>query len=33
MKEAKLWHGVVFMLIAIWAITQFDMLTLGEVIK
>jgi len=33
MKQGKLWHGVVYVLLAIWATTQFDLLTLGEVIK
>ena len=33
MKQGKLWHGVVFILLAIWLITQFDKWTLGEVIR
>jgi hypothetical protein len=33
MKQGKLWHGVVYILFAIWATTQFDLWTLGEVIK
>ena len=33
MKQLKLWHGVVFMIFALWLITQFEIYTLGEVIR
>lgn len=33
MKNGKLWHGVVLMILAMWIITQFEIYTLGEVIR
>lgn len=33
MKKGKLWHAVVLMIFAMWIITQFEIYTLGEVIR
>ncbi len=33
MKSGKLWHGVVLMLLGFWIMTQFEIYTLGEVIR